>query len=151
MVHIHWTLDYTGFRQPLIVQKPTYPEYSYDATSLFFILRGGKNPASPNVGLRGEPPGAHAPARAPKELFITVEKGKEASGLIKVPLAEVKKQVLDKWPEYTTDKLPIELYVQMLHFPKERGDDLNLDAWTAGGSFRSGLFSAPVKINVLKW
>lgn len=151
IVHIKWTLDYTGFRQPLIIQKPMYPEYSYGATNVLFIVQGGKNPANPIVGFTGTTTTGREPIRAPKELFITVEKGKEALGMIKVPVAEVKKQLLAKWPEYISDEPLAALYVQMRHFPKERGEDLNLDAWTAGGNSWSGLYSAPVKVMVSKW
>ena len=151
VVHIKWTLDYTGFRQPLIIQKPMYPEYSYGATTLQFIAPGGKDPQIPIAAFSGRSPAGREPIRAPKELFITVEKGKELAGLIKVPVGDVKKQLQSKWPQYIGDTPPTALYVQLLHFPKERGEDHDFDAWTAGGNSRSGLYSAPVKVIVSKW
>ena len=128
-----------------------YPEYSYGATTFHFIAQGGKHPQIPIAVFSGKSPNGREPRRAPKDLFITVEKGKELSGLIKVPVAEVKKQLLAKWPQYIGDHPPAALYVQLLHFPKERGEDLNLDAWTAGGNSWSGLYSAPVKVKISKW
>src|SRR5262245_41412237 len=36
-IQIRWALDYNGPRPPLIIQKPIYPQYSFEATSIRVI------------------------------------------------------------------------------------------------------------------
>lgn len=89
----------------------------------------------------------------PADIFLTVEKGKTASGVIRITLAEVKKQLLANYPAQFGDKPPAALYVQLFHHPLERGEHDGLDAWIAGTSTTSGLglYSAPIKVELSKW
>ena len=153
MIHIKWTLDYTGPRPPLVIQKPMYPEHSYEATRIR-VMAPGKSRLVPTVHLEciaSTPHLRHLYFPVPAKIFVTIDKGKTASGLITVPMGAVKYELFRRWAKEIGDAPPAALYVQLLHFPKQRGEELNLDAWTAGTSTGSGLYSAPVKVNVSKW
>lgn len=150
-ITIQWTLDYEGPRSPLIIQKPMYPGNTWNATSIRIAVRG---PNSEVVSLSFVANwGGPGPAPLLKtDDYITVEKGKTATGKVSLAVADVKARLMKDFPKVSERMLPTEVVVQFLHLPTQRGEQFGLDAWTAGTSLRlGGLYSLPMKVSVNKW
>jgi hypothetical protein len=133
---LHWSIDYTGPRFPLHILKPslesawhnqTYLKiYPVDEQGLTYLFAIPPPDASPKLHTFS------------KEDFVTVKKGEVAKGTIKVPWTAV---IAQKVKTGKGRVPPVKLYVQLVHAPKERGEQFNLDAWISGpsGGFQTSL------------
>ena len=126
VIHIKWSLDYTGPRPPLVIQKPMYPEHSFYATRIR-VIAPGKSRLVPTVHLDCKEPLGEYYRPPPAEIFVTIDKGNTASGQITVASGTVKQELLAQWPKEMGDTAPRVLYIQLLHFPIERGEHNGLD------------------------
>lgn len=143
-IRITWRMDYDGPRLPLIIQKPIYPKFSFEATRISIILPDA--PDSVRSCIITAPPireGTQPPLG--EEDYLRVEKGRTVSGELTIPVAKISSAIRDRWPELKERSLPTALYIQLQHFPWERGELYKLDAWTGE------LFTPPMKVENIDW
>lgn len=154
-VLLHWSLDYDGPRQPLIVLKPALEGPGANQTYVVFYLVHGDGKAYP-VPVQGSVPSF--PIFVGKPHFIEVKKGEVGQGTITVTNSLVIETLArEKWPEKFQTFAPCRVFVQLRHQPALRGElvlrrlfdpdepveHVDLDAWT--GSLQTELIELSVK------
>jgi hypothetical protein len=145
---VEWGFDYTGPRQPLTILSPVRSDtkdLNPSAASIAFFA----------VGSDGFPYEEDyvTPQRFPyerdwqkKEYFLTIEKGKRTTVEVEVPIREHLNRFKDR-EKYPTQYLikPDKLYIKLWHQPQNRGERLDLDAWTGT------LSSEPILLDLKSW
>jgi hypothetical protein len=138
-IQIEWILDYTGPRPPLIILEPSLEKKTSGQTTAIFYAEGKDQKIyefrleSPAPMILGGGDGS----------FLTVEKGKTATGKLKVSANLLLGDYKTHWPKAFAAGTPAVLHVQLLHKPYLRGNDL--DAWTGE------LYTAVLKVPLKKW
>lgn len=150
---VAWRVSYDGPRQPLIVVAPTIEKKTNGTTRVIvYAVPEGKKVAwaydlvSPPEDR--QPPNPFDPygftriTGLPKEFFLTVESGKQGKGEIVVPANRLRKYLADrKADKFFDPKNPPRIFVEVRHYPADRGERHNLDAWT--GKLEAGPVEAP--------
>lgn len=146
LLRVQWRIKYAGPRWPLIILEPSLTRPAFRGTKVLVIAKGKSREDYATV-LVNPPwnPFERNPV-APKDWFLTVpkEKGK-AEGVLEADLAEVKRRLLKYYPDEFDPAAAPELYVRMVHDVTDRGDEVDLDAWTGH------LLATPVKVANAKW
>jgi hypothetical protein len=138
-ITIQWTLDYTGPRPPLIILEPTLERETEGQTAALFYAEG---PDQKVYTYQVDSPSPVILTGVPDKWFLTVDKGKAATGRISIPAVKVRIGFQATWPEIFGETPPV-LHVQLWHKPRFRGGDM--DAWTGE------LFSPVLGLAVNKW
>jgi hypothetical protein len=144
LIKIHWTMDYTGPRPPLIILKPDLDHPTPTKLTRLLVYARGKDGRLYEYELTNPTRSAldFAPALA-KDWFLTIPKGKTGSGDLTLPADRIGKYFRQQWPEQF-GAAPPPLYLQLIHSPEGRGGD-GEDAWT-------GVLHTPVfPVTVKKW
>jgi hypothetical protein len=144
-VNIKWTLDYDGPRPPLIILRPTLKDMTSEQTAAVFYAVG-KDRNLYEYAMKSPHLDGFVPTGSQllKGAFLTLEKGKTATGVLPVPAGKIGGYYRDHWPKQFDDKPPL-LYLQLRHKPYDRGLLDNLDAWTGE------LLAPVVKVPLTKW
>ena len=144
-IEIKWSLDYEGPRPPLVILAPGLENATNGQTQVLVYaqVKGGKRADAHEMTL-GSPVQLDI-FWVPKDWFLTVEKGKTATGAIPIRVSDIRKFFVKNWPERFKEDPPPEVRIQMVHKPTERGQEYALDAWTGE------LYSAVVPIELRKW
>jgi hypothetical protein len=151
VIDFDWSIVYTGPRHPLIILQPSLTESWPGATKAHLYAF----PAGSDVGRRivFETPdyqpggiGRLILDGSPRTWFLTVRKGRTATGTDTVSAAEVKKELLDKYPTEFSETRPPKLYAEFTHDTEERGLHHKFDAWT--GFLQSAILDVP---DLKKW
>lgn len=141
-IRLDWTLDYEGPRPPLIILEPSLERDTGGQTVVVFYAESKDR--RPHGYDMASPPNVGRGAFSPKNFFIAVEKGKQGSGAITVPIAKLREYYTKHWPAQFGDVVPV-LWVQLRHKPFDRGSGFDLDAWTGE------VYSPVVKVPLPKW
>jgi hypothetical protein len=137
---LHWSLDYTGPRQPLIILKPTLDDPYYGECAVVFHAIGFDGKDYP---ITLHPPSFRDPFLNPDKTFITVRPGEVGRGTLIVSAARVTKEIRKEWAVQFGKAAPRHLYAQILHTPWQRGAGKHSDAWT--GELQTQWLTVPLK------
>ncbi|MCI0699597.1 MAG: hypothetical protein L0241_00730 [Planctomycetia bacterium] len=134
-----WTLTYTGPRSPLIILEPslTHPSMGQTYVRFFAFPKDAKqgraaahiSPTYWDLQKPGEFPPKLEDLRKQWK-FVTIEKGKSATGTTTFPVETLKKRLLTEYPKEFVADTPPELWVKFFHRPSDRAEFKSLDAWT---------------------
>ncbi|HYT93430.1 MAG TPA: hypothetical protein VEL76_32230 [Gemmataceae bacterium] len=140
---LHWSLDYTGPRQPLHILKPSLTEFAAagQTTVLFFLIQDGKDYVV-SYAAQSAFPHLWIGNRTPKEAYLAVERGKAGKGSLSASAGELWRAAKERFPGKFKE-FPAALYVQLRYSPTDRGEEHALDAWT--GSLQTELVPVPLK------
>ena len=146
VLRVGWAITYEGPRWPLVILKPSLTRPAFRGTEIQVIAKGKSGEAYLTV-LANPPYSPFDPnPHAAKDWFLTVPKEKgTAEGVLEADLAEVKRRLLKYYPDDFDPKAAPELYVLLEHDVTDRGDQVDLDAWTGY------LAAGPVKVANPKW
>jgi len=168
---IKWELRYSGPRSPLIITQPSLTLTTNSTMVFMHAVPKNSNYVwtalvhSPIEDVAGAvvidayseetklPPDPNwmGPIADPtwrtrvKEFFIEVPKHGARNGTMRVSGAKLKKLFTKNTRDLTSQEAP-NMYITVRHFPCDRGEDFNLDAWT-GSLTTETLKVAPFK----KW
>lgn len=140
-IRLGWTLDYEGPRPPLAILEPSLERHTSGQTAAIFYAES-KDGRPHEYELASPPNGAFGVL--PKNFFLTVEKGKNGSGTISVPVEKLRGFYTQHWREQFGADAPV-LHIQLRHKPFDRGAGFALDAWTGE------VYSRVVKVPLKKW
>jgi hypothetical protein len=134
VIDLHWSIRYTGQRQPLIILEPSLTNPSAWETYVTFYAfpEGAEHGRRINICSPPPPPPMLSPI-APwrsRDWFLTVQKRETATGRATVSVADLRKSLVEMYPAEFTGRSPPKLYAEFVHSPVDRGDDYNFDAWT---------------------
>jgi hypothetical protein len=142
VIDFHWRMGYTGPRPPLIVLEPSLTE-TWPGTTQVTVY------AFPKGSKEGRMERFETPAPAdhaeigwalrgpPKHWFVTIKKGKTATGTVPLAVADIKELLRSRYPSEFSETVPPKLYVELVHEPNDRGGHYDLDAWTGRLSTRT--------------
>lgn len=131
-IQFHWTLWYVGPRQPLVILPTSLsgdraPKDTTQVT-VYAFAKGRRDGRM--VTISTSEPADQTLEWPPADRYRTVRKGRTASGVVSVPVSDVKALLRRRHPaEYAGDEPPA-LYVKLYHSPTARGWAHHLDAWT---------------------
>ena len=146
VLRVRWRIKYAGPRWPLVIREPSLTRPAFRGTEIDVIAKG-KSGEVYRTALANPPWSPFNTNRiSEKDWFLTIPKEKgNAEGVLEADLAEVKRRLLKYYPDDFDPKTAPELYVRMEHDVMERGDEVDLDAWTGH------LMATPVKVIDPKW
>src|SRR5262245_56565936 len=137
-IEVAWTLDYNGPRPPLVIVKPSR---SCGATTVTFFAESASGELCTvdlfTVSAFGN--------YARENDFLVVDAAARESGVIVVPINELRLAFEKKYSPQIARKPPKTLYVQLKHTPSDRGTKYELDAWTGA------LATSVTKVPLRKW
>lgn len=148
---IQWAIDYDGPRGSLVILTPTFDKNGintlmpHQAGFRFFAEGAGGAVMQMNYennprALDGFPlVGQGAGQWMPKEYYLTIDKGKPATGVATASLKTVVAGFKDKYPDGAKQP-PTNLMVQFHHGPYDRAEHIDMDAWTGD------LYAEPMRI-----
>jgi hypothetical protein len=150
VVLLHWLIDYTGPRQPLIILRPTLAAVGYQQCSVDFLPIDEEG-FYHTVDIRFEPESMEEPvvrflaqvvANPAKEEIITIENGKVGKGTIEIPLAQIEAKAKKLLPGKFAKFPPERMLVKLLLYPTNRAVDQNYDLWT--GDLHTEMLPVPL-------
>lgn len=136
----HWTLDYDGPRQPLIILKPSLELPTNRQTTVEFIAFAS-NMADATFAIHSPTP--RHPIALDQPFFMTVPAGTAARGTILVEAEAIKRRLKTERVQKRVQSTPAFLLARLRHCPFDRGRRNCLDAWT--GELQTRLFLLSVE------
>lgn len=126
-IAFHWTLDYDGPRQPLIILTPSLELPTSRQTWINFHALGSdsKSVILPFFSLL-----PRHPVRIDPAFFTTIPQGKKATGTIEVSGSSLLEALHSERATKVVPFPPRAILARLRHEPFDRGRDHNLDAWT---------------------
>jgi len=146
ILRVHWVIEYSGKRWPLVILEPSMTRKTNGQTRITFFAKGKSGKSYALTAWSEQTIGELDVARPELDWFLEVRKetGK-AKGVMEFDLGQAKDRFVQGQPkEFSADIIP-ELYVRMQHWPRDRGRDLDLDAWTGP------LIARPIKVSAKNW
>ena len=146
LIDFCWSIGYTGPRSPLIILRPSLSERYLTSTTIVELY------AFPKYTKQGRviqftapyPPGgrdALIHIHPPRASFLSLRRKQSVTGIDSIPVKELKKELLTRYPEVFSSTVPPTLFAGVQHDTEERGIILALDAWT--GQLNSPLMRVP--------
>lgn len=123
----HWTLDYDGPRQPLIILTPSLTLPTNRQTRIDFHAFGAD---SNNVVESFSSVWLRDAVRIDPSFFTTVPMGKKGTGTIEISAAALQETLRKDRVTRLVPYPPRVILARLRHEPNVRGRDDNLDAWT---------------------
>lgn len=125
-IRIHWELDYLGPRAPLIIHRPSLEPASGCQTMVEFFPVAVKINDCPITFSR---PVVEGRLRSQRKSFLKLQLGEVARGTITVKASDFWQELRKRWPKHLGQE-PKLLFAVLTHMPRDRGEHLDLDAWT---------------------
>jgi hypothetical protein len=138
-IHVSWSLDYKGPRQPLVIYTPSLA-VANSGTRVHFFAEDAKSKLYHGHVTSCPPP--LGPLIFGKLQFMTVKAGEAGTGKLVIPVDKVRATFGDRLQALGESPT---LRLQLFHEPTERGKRFDLDAWT--GELCSKVLLVPLK----KW
>jgi hypothetical protein len=146
-IYVRWLLHYSGKRWPFVILEPTLTRNTVEQTHLFIYAtgKGGETYAMEHYSPSGEPLDATGEStRSKPDWFVKVNRS-AAAGSFEIPTSDVKRFFSKKLPQEFPDNMRPRIHVRLYHYPTDRGEKFNLDAWTGR------LDSNVVEIELKEW
>jgi hypothetical protein len=147
LLRVHWSLQYTGKRWPLVILEPSLDRETDGQTDLT-LLATGKSGNTYGWTARSPRPLLADAFLIHSELdwFVEIQKiPGRAEGVLEIDLGEARGRFLKQLPNEFSAEVTPTLYVWMHHRPRDRAEHLHLDAWTGR------LTARPIKVSIDKW
>jgi hypothetical protein len=136
-IAVRWRIAYAGRRRPLIILAPSLTRPADTSTEVRVYATGKSGKTYAMRLLNERKPSQDGPRESPtREWFATATAGGEAAGVLEVDTATVRGYLARHLPQEFDAATTPRLHLTLLHAPNERGEALELDAWT--GSVSSG-------------
>lgn len=151
VIDLNWSIKATSPRSPLIILEPSLDNANGETTKAdVFAFPKGSDRGRAITLTTEQPPfwatwwGGREPLT--REWFLTVERGKTATGTMSIAVSQIKRELLTFYPAEFSEAVPPKLYVVVQHNPLDRGSWYDLDAWT--GALASDILDIP---ELTKW
>jgi len=147
VLRVHWAIEYTGKRWPLVILEPSLDRDTDRQTRLAILARGKSGEGYSWTAHSRRPVGVYLfESHSELDWFLEVPKeAGKAEGVIELDFDEAKNRFVKQMPdEFSADVTPA-LYVRLHHRPRDRAEHLQLDAWAGELSARA------IKVTIDKW